>query len=146
MLIVVVLIGLVAGVSYPSAAAGMDVIRLRTASNEVVAFLNASLERATRYQQVVELRISPGESALAARSEDSSFVRAIRIEEPVRIISIRPMPPGAEPNATRRFLLYPGGAVPKIAVELATRDGRKRLIAVDPITGTPQSIVEPAAQ
>src|SRR5262249_22560044 len=78
MLIVVVLIGLVAGVSYPSASKGIDILRLRSATNEVSSFLNVSLERATRYQQVVELRISPGESAMAARSEDSTFVRALR--------------------------------------------------------------------
>jgi hypothetical protein len=135
MLIVVVLIGLVAGISYPSAAAGIDILRLRSSSNQVVSFLNVALERATRYQQVVELRISPGECALAARSEDSTFVRAVKIEDPVRIVSVQPMPPGADPNATRRFLVYPGGAVPQIGVELATRDGRKRIVSVDPITG-----------
>src|SRR5437899_2768572 len=40
MLIVVALIGLLTAVTYPSAAAGIDSLRLRAASNEVVTFLN----------------------------------------------------------------------------------------------------------
>jgi len=144
MMIIVAIVGLIAALTFPSAAAGIDAVRLRSASNEVVTFFNVALERATRYQQVVELRISPTESAMAARSEDSTFVRAVKIEDPVRIVSVQPMPPGADPNATRRFLVYPGGAVPKIAIELATKDGRKKLIAVDPITGMPRMLEAPA--
>ena len=68
MLIVLAIIGLLTAISYPSAAAGIDSLRLRTASNEVVTFLNAALEAASRHQQVIELRIAPSENAMAARS------------------------------------------------------------------------------
>ena len=36
MLIVVALMGLIAGLSYPSVAAGLDTLRMRTASDQVV--------------------------------------------------------------------------------------------------------------
>src|SRR5579872_6232546 len=84
MMIVVAIVGLLAAISYPSAAAGIDSIRLRSASNQVVSFLNTALEQASRHQQVVELRISPKENALAARSADSTFVRNAAIADPVR--------------------------------------------------------------
>jgi hypothetical protein len=106
-------------------------------------FLNTALEHATRLQQVVELRISPSENAIAARSADSAFVRSAAISEPVRILSVQPAPQnGADPMETRRFLLYPGGAVPRIGIEIGTRDGRRRMVSVNPITGVPQSVVE----
>ncbi len=91
MMIVVAIVGLLAAISYPSAAAGIDSLRLRSASNEVVTFLNAALEQASRHQQVVELRISPKENAMAARSADSTFVRSAAIAEPVRILSVQPV-------------------------------------------------------
>jgi prepilin-type N-terminal cleavage/methylation domain-containing protein len=143
MMIVVAIVGLLAAISYPSAAAGIDSLRLRSASNEVVTFLNAALEQASRHQQVVELRISPKENAMAARSADSTFVRSAAIAEPVRILSVQPvLENGAGVGETRRFLLYPGGAVPRIGVEIGTRDGRKRMVSVDPITGVPRSVGE----
>jgi prepilin-type N-terminal cleavage/methylation domain-containing protein len=143
MMIVVAIIAVLSAISYPSAAAGIDALRLRSASNEVVSFLNTALERASRHQQVVELRISPGENAMAARSADSAFVRSAAISEPVRILSVQPLlPNGAGPMETRRFLLYPGGAVPRIGIEIGTRDGRRRMVSVDPVTGVPRSVVE----
>ena len=62
MLIVVTLIALVAGLSYPSVASGLDSLRLRSASDAIVAFLNTALDRADRRQQAVEIRISPREN------------------------------------------------------------------------------------
>lgn len=143
MLIVVAIIGLLSAITYPSVVAGLDSLRLRSASNEVVTFLNTALEHATRDQQVVELRISPSENAMAARSADSKFVRGAAIVDPVRILSVQPaIENGGEPAQTRRFLLYPGGAVPRIGIEIGTRDGRRRMVSVDPVTGVPQSVVE----
>jgi prepilin-type N-terminal cleavage/methylation domain-containing protein len=139
LLIVVALIGLLAAITYPSAAAGIDSMRLRGASNETVSFLNIALERALRHQQVVEIRISPGENAMIARTADGVFVREASIAEPVRILSVRPIPPGADPRVLRRFLIYPGGSVPRIAIELGTSSGRRKLVSVDPVTLTPRS-------
>ena len=43
-----------------------------------------------------------------------------------------------ETDAPRRFLLYPGGAIPRFGVEIANRRGARRIVRVDPITGVPQ--------
>lgn len=140
MLIVATLIAIVVGLSYPSAAAGVDSIRLRSAGDKVVAFLETALDRADRRQQVIELRISTAENAVAARSADSSFVRSLEIPEPVRIASVEPpLLNGGDPAQQRRFLLYPGGTAPRIVINLETRDGRRRRVIVDPLTGIPRS-------
>ena len=140
MLIVVSLIALVAGLSYPSVTSGLDSLRLRSASDGIVSFLNVALDRAERRQQAVELWISPGDNALAARTADQGFSRRMDLPDPVRIIAVSPaLAASPAPDQPRRFLLYPGGAAPRIGVEIATPQGHKRLVSVDPITGSPRS-------
>jgi prepilin-type N-terminal cleavage/methylation domain-containing protein len=140
LLIVVTLIALVAGLSYPSVVSGLDSLRLRSASNAIVAFLDTALDRAERRQQVVEIRISPKENLMVARAADSSFVRRLDMPAMIQIVSVLPaLPLGID--EPRRFLLYPGGTVPGIGVEIATKDGHRRIVSVDPVTGVPQSKV-----
>jgi prepilin-type N-terminal cleavage/methylation domain-containing protein len=142
MMIVVMLMALLAGLSYPSVASGVDSLRLRSASDSIVAFLNTALDRADRRQQAVEISISPRESLLTARSADLGFVRRLDLPEGVHIASIRPAAEIA-PDEARRFLVYPGGTVPRIGIELANNSGRRRMVSIDPITGVPRSDVEP---
>jgi type II secretion system protein H len=140
MLIVVAIMALVVGLTYPSAAAGLDSVRLRSAASEVASFLDTAMERADRRQQVVEIRISPKENAMAARSADSSFVRALALPNFIGISAVEPpLVNASDPNEPRRFLLYPGGTLPRIVVQLESKDGRKRRVVVDPITGMPRS-------
>ncbi len=49
--------------------------------------------------------------------------------------------PAAEvnPDEPRRFLLYPGGTMPRIGVEISADNGRKRTVTVDPLTGMPRN-------
>jgi type II secretory pathway pseudopilin PulG len=141
LLVVVTLMAIVAGLSYPSASAGVDSLRLRSAADRVVAFLNTAMERSERRQQVVEIRIAPAENALAARSADASFERTLEIPDAVHMISIEPALAG-DPAEQRRFLIYPGGTAPRISIELESKDGRKRRVTVDPLTGMPHAVAE----
>jgi type II secretory pathway pseudopilin PulG len=128
MLIVVTLIALVAGISFPSVASGVETLRLRSASDAAVAFLNTALDRADRRQQAVEIRILPKENLLTARSADNGFARELHIPDNVSVA-----------GEARRFLLYPGGSVPPIQVELSTAGGRHRRVSIDPMTGVSRS-------
>ncbi len=116
LLIVMVLIAVIAAVSFPTASAGLDSLRLRSAADRVMSLLNLALDRAERVQEVVEIRISPQENAISARSVDLSLNRTLELEMPVRIASVGssravPVPQGdaGPPGQQRRFLLYPGG-------------------------------------
>jgi prepilin-type N-terminal cleavage/methylation domain-containing protein len=142
MMVVVLLLALLAGLSYPSVAAGVDSLRLRSASDAIVAFMNTALDRADRRQQAVEISISPREGVLTARSADLGFVHRLDLPEGVHIASVRP---AAEisPDEARRFLVYPGGTVPRIGIELANGSGRRRMVSIDPVTGVPRSDLEP---
>jgi prepilin-type N-terminal cleavage/methylation domain-containing protein len=140
MMIVATLIALVAGISYPAVASGLETLRLRSASDSIVGFLNTALDRADRRQQAVQIQIWAREGILVARSADLGFVRRLEIAEPLHITDILPhVPVPQNPGDARNIIVYPGGAVPRIGIELSTPQGRKRLVGIDPITGVPRA-------
>ena len=137
-LIVVALIALIAGLSFPSVTSGLDTLRLRSASDSIVSFLNVALDHADRRQQAVEVVISPRENLLLSRTADLGFSRRLEIPAQIHIVSVQPaLAIVGDPDEPRRFLVYPGGSVPRIGIEIATMQGRKRTVSVDPITGSP---------
>jgi Tfp pilus assembly protein FimT len=144
MLIVMALIALIAGMSYPSVSAGLDSLRLRSTSDAIIGFLNTAVARADTRQQVVEILISPSDGTMTAVSADQGFRKRLDVVNPIRILSVKPelAADSDEQNQTRRFLVYPGGSTPKISIEIGTTSGRKRLVSIDPVTGIPQSVIE----
>jgi len=137
MLLVVAIVGLLAGISFPAVTSGIDSIRLASATDSVVSFFNAGLNRAERRQQLIEIAVSKTERSLTMRSSEPGFLRKIELPEGIVIVSI--LPEGQdEKDGGRRFVLYPGGVVPRIGLELANRKGTRRIVRVDPITGVPQ--------
>jgi type II secretory pathway pseudopilin PulG len=140
MLIVVALVAMIAGVSYPSISSGLASLRMRSATNAVAAFLSSSLDRAERSQQAVELTINPRLNLLSAISADTKFRQVLEVPESVHIVGIQPPLANQNPNdlQSRRYLLYPGGSAPRVGVELAGPGGLRRIVAVDPLTGFPR--------
>lgn len=139
-LIVMALIALMAGLSYPAVSSGLDTLRLRSASDAMVSFLNIALDHADRRQQAVEVIISPRENLLLSRTADFGFSRRLDLPVQLHIASVQPpLPAILDPGEPRRFLLYPGGSVPQIGIEIATVQGRRWLVSVDPVTGSPRS-------
>jgi type II secretory pathway pseudopilin PulG len=134
-LVVVSLIAVLAALTYAPVSAGLETLRLRAASDTLVKLLSTALDRAERHQSVVEVQILPVSNAVLARSADLSFSRRLELPPGTRIASVRPAVAGLDPRAVRRFLIYPGGAVPRIAVELEAGHGRRRLVSLDPLTG-----------
>ena len=124
MLIVVSILGLLVGISFPSVSAGVDSLRLSGAGDSLVSLFNAALNRAERRQQVVEVAISRNQVTL--RSTEPGFSRTLEL------------PDGVSITGEQRFLLFPGGSVPGVAVELTNRRGARRRVILNPITGVPQ--------
>jgi prepilin-type N-terminal cleavage/methylation domain-containing protein len=135
MLIVVTVIGLIASISFPAISAGIDSLRLASASNALVSFLNGGLNRAERRQEPVEVAISTKDNALYLTSP--SLVRKLEMPSGVTIRAVWPKPP-EETEAPRRFLLLPGATVPRIGIEIINRRGIRRIVRVNPMTGVPE--------
>lgn len=127
MLMVVAIMGLIAGLTLPSVSSGLDSIRLRTAADSVASFLSAAANRAERRQQVMEVILTPKENRIELFSTEPGYTR--KLDMPVGITMA-----GDEP---RRFVLMPGGTVPRVGVELSNKRGGHRLVRIDPVTGVP---------
>jgi hypothetical protein len=136
MLIVVSLIALLTGLSYAPVTAGLQTLRLRSASDVVLSFLAGAVDRAQRRQSVIEVQFLPVEGAMLARTADGGYLKRVTLPQGMRIARITPEVPGLDPRAVRRFLLYPGGAPPNITVDLANTQGRHRIVSLDPLTGS----------
>jgi len=127
MLVVVCIIALIAAVVAPSVTAGLDSVRLRTASDSIAAFLNAAVNRSQRLQAAIEVEISPKENCLKLYSSEPGFTRDLQ------------MPPGVsiQGDEVRRIVLLPGSTIPGTSIEVANEHGSRRRIKLDPMTGFP---------
>ena len=129
MVVVVGIISLVVGVSFPAVTSGIDSLRLSSATNGVVSFVNSALNRAERRQQVVEITVSKTENSLTLRSTEPGFLRKLEMPAGVSITHILPEMP-EEPDAPRVFMLYPNSAPPRFGIQLINRRNVERIVRV----------------
>jgi prepilin-type N-terminal cleavage/methylation domain-containing protein len=137
MMVVVALMGLLVGISFPSVTAGIESVRLASAADSVASYINAAVNWADRRQEAVEIEFNLTERKLNLRSSGPDFYRSLELPTGVEFLRILPEIP-VERDVPRRFIVYPAGTVPQITVELENRKGGRRLVRVDPITGAPQ--------
>src|SRR5215472_16869223 len=97
MIVVVTIIGLMAGIAFPAVSAGLDTVRLRSATDSIAAFLNAAVVRAERRQEAIELTISAKDSALALYANEPGFTRELKMPDGIAIEA-----------APERLILLPG--------------------------------------
>src|SRR5450759_1408146 len=138
MVVVVAIIALIVGLSFPAASAGLDNVRMVSACDGVATFLNAAVNRAERHQQPVEVVVSPQEGRLALYSGEPGFTRELKMPDGVRIEAVLPAEDGGDPAQPRRILLIPGATVPGIAIQLGNRRNAHRRVRLDPMTGFPR--------
>jgi type II secretory pathway pseudopilin PulG len=140
MLVVVCIIALISAVVLPSVAAGIESVRLRTASDSIAGFLNSAVNRAERLQQAVVVVISIRENRLLAYSSQPGFSRELVMPTGITIEAV--LPPSADrmdDEDGRRLLLLPGAAIPGIGIRIANQRGSRRVIHLDPMTGFPRT-------
>jgi len=138
LLIVMAIIGLMAGVSFPAISSGLDSIKLTTAADSIVAFLNGTLNRADRHQQAVALLVRPRENRLEAFSNEAGYTRELQMPDGITIEAVLPALPGQPPGEPRGLVVMPGSTAPGIGIQIANRRGARRIVRVDPMTGFPR--------
>jgi type II secretory pathway pseudopilin PulG len=136
MMVVLTIIALLAGLSFPSVAAGVDSVRLRSATDSLAAFLNAAVTRAERRQEPVEVIISAKSNTLSLYSNDPGSKRELKMPDGIAIEAVLPKDP--EEDGSIRLLLLPGATVPGIRIQLGNHQGSHRLVHLDPMTGFPR--------
>ena len=141
MLIVVSIIALLAGIAFPSLTSAIQTVRLNTAARNIASFEDLALSRTERMQEPTLLTISQSENVLTMHSLTGAFTRSLSLGRDIRILSVLPVQnPVASGGELRNFFMYPGGAPPAMGVRIANRDGRQRLVTLDPITGVPKIV------
>jgi type II secretory pathway pseudopilin PulG len=140
MLVVVSLIALMVGITFPSIAAGLDSLRLRSAAGEVVSMFNSALTRADRLQDAVELNVSLQKRYIASRAIRAEVVHRIDLPDGIRIAHVYPEDSrwavdDSGAMVDRHFIVYPNGSVPRIIIDLTNDRGAHRIVMLDPVTG-----------
>jgi len=135
MMVVVIVIALIVSISTPSITAGIDAVRLATATSSVAAFLNSASNRAERRERPVELVISA--KALQFVSTDAGSERQLDMPDGITIEPISALP-SEDAEGVSRWLFMPGGAVPSVAIQLTNQHGSRRTVRLDPMTGFPR--------
>ena len=131
MMVVIAIIGVMAAVTAPAISAGLDTVRLTTATNSVASFVNAAVTRTERKQQPVELVISA--AGIKLYSNEPGTDRELKLPDGIVIETV--LPKTEEPE--RHLILMPGGAVPGIGIQLTNSHRGRRLVRLDPMTGFP---------
>lgn len=134
MMMVVLIISLVAGLSFPSVTTGLDSIRMRSAADSVAAFLTAAANQVERREEPLELVFSRNENLLAARGLRGRYHREFALPDGVLLRGVLPAT-DADFSGVRTILIFPGASVPQIGVVLENRRGQRRVVQLDPITG-----------
>ena len=143
MLIVVAIISVMVGVAFPSISAGIESLRLRSATDEIVSSFNSEMNRADRRQVAVEVVVERAAGRVVFASADPGYRRELTMPEGVTIERVLPAIPNLDENLPRQFLIHPGGTVPRIGLELKNRRNVRRVVSVDPITGAAQVVEQP---
>lgn len=145
MIVVVAIVGLIVGVSFPAVSAGIDSVRMVSAADSVAAFLNAAVNRAQRREEAVELVIDLRTAHLSAYSNDAGFARELTLPDGIGIEAVltgaladAEASDRSEEPQQRHIVLLPGGAVPGVGIQLLGRRGARRVIRLDPMTGYPR--------
>ena len=137
MLVVVTIIGVMVGVSVPATSAGIDSVRLASATQSVANFLNGAVDRAERRETPVEIEIDPSQNRFSMISTEPGFSRELKLPDGILLGAVLPaLPEGADP--VRRVVLMPGGTVPGIGIQIGNRHNAHRIVRLDPLTGFPR--------
>jgi prepilin-type N-terminal cleavage/methylation domain-containing protein len=137
MLVVCSIIGLIVAVSFPSFSAGLDSVRMSSATGMVSSFLNSALNRAERRQQAVEIIISPKDNLLVMYTNEPGFERRLQMPGGISIQAVLPALGEDAPDTPRQLMLMPGATAPGIGILLANQHGSRRIVRLDPMTGFP---------
>lgn len=144
MLIVVAIVSLMVGLTFPSVGAGLESLRLRSAADSTASFLTLAMTRVESSQEPVELIIHRAGGVFELYSTDPKFARQMHLGAGLSISRILPEAPDAGEETPRSFLLLPGESLPRIAIELANARLQRRLVRIDPLTAS--AIVEIPAE
>lgn len=134
LVMVLVIIGLVLALSYPSLSRGTVTLHLRAAGRDVLSCLRYAREKAITQQTGVLVTVDKDAQTVVLTDDLGEGARTLSLPEDVRIQRIALS--GLEILEGPLVLLYrPNGSAPNAEIDLQSRNGGVLRIVTDPITG-----------
>lgn len=130
MLIVVSIIAAIASVSFPSLTSGLAGVRLSSSAGDAASFFTSALNRVERREQAAAIVVEPGLNRLVVFTAASGKKPSAELNLPTGIT--------IDAQESRRYVVYPGGAFPRIDLVLKNEKGARRRIRIDPVTAVPK--------
>jgi type II secretory pathway pseudopilin PulG len=143
MMVVVMIIAVIVAVSTPSVTAGIDAVRLATATSSVAAFLNAASTHADRRERPVELLITA--KSLVYISTEPGSKHQLDMPDGISLEPVAAVQ-SEDAEGASRWLFMPGGAIPEVGIRVSNQHGGQRTVKLDPMTGFPRVEKGSAAQ
>ena len=130
MMVVVVIVSIIASLSFPALTSGLAGVRLSSASGSAASFLISALNSVERREEPAAIVVSPAENLLAVYTAASGDKPDRKFEMPAGIT--------IEGDAPHRYVLMPGGTAPRLTLMLRNEKGARRSVQIDPTTGVPK--------
>lgn len=143
LMIVLMVVSLMVGITYPSVSAGIDSLKLRAEADRAAALLTQAITRVERTQAPLELLADRAAGRIAVRDLHGRFSREQKLDAELKIAEILPPLPGAGEETSRIVLLGPGEPFPAVGLVFANSRGQRRLVRIDPLTA--MAVVETPA-
>ena len=132
LVLVLAIMGLLAGLTAPRMTQWLDDWRLRVAAERIAQTLRAARSRAVYEQQPVMVELVAREHKLRVSQPDSGFRREFDLPAGIEWGEEE----GSYPSEVWRVLLRPSGAVEERTVWLRNRAGKTRRIHMDFLLGS----------
>jgi general secretion pathway protein H len=139
MLLVMVLLGILTAVAYPSIGRGMATLRLRTASREVAAAVRVARAKALREQQPYYLEFDLEKNEVRLASEDLKYQRSFSLPEGVSFRQVVLLgEKGKSGSKNPIYYFAPNGLGESFEVRLTNDHGREIRVVQDSLSGSPK--------
>ena len=139
LLVVMVLLGVLTAVAYPSIGRGMSTLRLRTASRQIAAAIHLARSKALREQQTYYLQFDIKRGKVDLSSEDQRYQHSFSLPEGIVIRNVAL--PGEENESSstdRAYYFAPNGLGENLEVRIANSHGRQMRIIQSSMVGSPR--------
>ena len=139
LLVVLVLIGALSAVAFPSIGRGMAALKLKASSREIVATLRLARSLATKEQKVYWVGFNRDKNEIELASDDLQFQKSFALPEGVSIKKVSLLgDPGNKTRENSYYFFSPNGMTEAFEVLIENNRGRVIKVIQDSLIRSPR--------
>ncbi len=128
LLVVLVLVGMLAAVAGPSLGGGLEMLKLRSAAQNVASALRLARMQAIREQKTYWLSVDPNQNVVEVFNEDRKFSKKFDLPDGIAIEADAQNKTAGKEGSSFHFFL-PSGLSQSFSVRLVNKKGRTLKVA-----------------